>query len=74
MPECLQIQVYSRGQSKTLFPNYSLGDPAYPLLDWLMKAFPDGGNLTANQKRFNYCLSRARVVVEHAYGRLKVGC
>ena len=36
-----------------------------------MKAFLDSGNLTANQKRFNYCLSRAIVVVEHAYGRLK---
>ena len=75
--------LFKRGQSKTLLPNWVksisgkniplvfLGDPAYPLLDWLMKAFPDSGNLTANQKRFNYCLSRARVVVEHAYGRLK---
>ena len=75
--------LFKRGQSKTLLPNWVksisgkniplvfLGDPAYPLLDWLMKAFPDSGNLTANQKQFNYCLSRARVVVEHAYGRLK---
>ena len=48
-----------------------LGDPAYPLLPWLMKGFPDNGNLTREKKRFNYRLSRARVVIEHTYGRLK---
>ena len=49
-------------------PLVILGDPAYPLLFWLMKAFPDNGRLTSQQKLFNYHL---RVVVEHAYGRLK---
>ena len=36
-----------------------------------MKAYPDTGSLTPDQKTFNYRLSRARVVVEHAYGHLK---
>ena len=75
--------LYQRGQNKGLLPDWTeqiagrtiplilLGDPAYPLLPWLMKAFPDNGNLTQQQKTFNYRLSKARVVVEHAYGRLK---
>ena len=37
----------------------------------LMKAFPNNGSLSSQQKMFNYRLSKARVVVEHAYGRLK---
>ena len=36
-----------------------------------MKAYPDSGRLNQQQKTFNYRLSHARVVVEHAYGRLK---
>ena len=75
--------LYKRGQDGTLFPDWKetingkevpllvLGDPAYPLLSWLMKAFPNNGSLSCQQKTFNYRLSRARVVVEHAYGRLK---
>ncbi len=75
--------LYRKGQEGVLLPPWVehlgggdiplviLGDPAYPLLSWLMKAFPDNGRLTPQQKLFNYRLSRARVVVEHAYGRLK---
>ena len=36
-----------------------------------MKAFPNNGRLSQQQKTFNYSLSKARVVVEHSYGRLK---
>ena len=51
-------------------PLVILGDPAYPLLNWLMKAYPDTGSLKPDQKTFNYRLNGAQVVVEHAYGRL----
>jgi len=75
--------LYQRGQNGSLFPDWKeqiagkdipvviLGDPAYPLLPWLMKAYPNSGHLTHEQKQFNYQLSKARVVVEHCYGRLK---
>ena len=47
-----------------------LGDSAFPFLPWLMKPY---GNAiqTKEQRYFNYRLSRARMVVEGAFGQLK---
>uniref|UniRef100_A0A1A8RNV6 Zgc:113227 n=1 Tax=Nothobranchius rachovii TaxID=451742 RepID=A0A1A8RNV6_9TELE len=50
---------------------YVLGDSAYPLQNWLLKPFSDNGRLTAEQQMYNRKTSRARVVVENAFGRLK---
>ena len=50
---------------------FLVADSAYPVSTWLMKPFPHGSTLTQGQKNFNYNLSRARIVVENAYGRLK---
>ena len=54
----------------TEVPLFLIGDPAYPLLPWLMKAYP-GNNLIEKQKIFNHRLSRARMTVECSFGRLK---
>ena len=74
--------VYTKGEAGTLLPNSTrvfsgvpvhvviLGDPAYPMLPWLIKPY-SGSGLTAKQQNFNARLSRARVVVECAFGRLK---
>ena len=48
-----------------------LGDSAYSLENWLIKPYSDRGNLSPNEARFNLALSRSRVVVENAFGRLK---
>ncbi|XP_065423512.1 uncharacterized protein LOC135975653 isoform X1 [Chrysemys picta bellii] len=50
-------------------PIVILGDPAYPLMPWLMK--PYTGSLDRSQELFNYRLSKCRMVVECAFGRLK---
>ena len=75
--------LYTRVESGQLFPNSTrpiagvdiplviLGDAAYPLLPWLMTPFRDAGRLTSAQKCYNYKQSRARMVVENAFGRLK---
>ncbi|XP_072039863.1 uncharacterized protein [Amphiura filiformis] len=75
--------LYQRGADGTLFPLWTkniegcdvpvhiIGDPAYPLLQWLMKGYPDNNNLTRQHKRFNFRLSSARMVIEMSFGQLK---
>ena len=66
--ELLQGEVQVSGKTLRTF---LIGDSAYPLLPWLVKPFPFSSSLNSQQKKYNYRLSRARVVVEIAFGRLK---
>ena len=52
-----------------------LGDPAYPLLPFLIKEYPRGGK-DGREQYFGYILSSARMVIENTFGRLKgrFGC
>ncbi|CAM5122941.1 unnamed protein product [Natator depressus] len=73
--------LFQKLQEGTLFPDQKitvgdvempiciLGDPAYPLMHWLMK--PYTGSLDSSQELFSYRLSKCRMVVECAFGRLK---
>src|SRR5262249_36602167 len=57
-------QMFSPGE-------YILGDPAYPLLLWLLVPFKDDGHLTDAKLRYNHALSRLRINVECTLGETK---
>jgi len=55
------------------FPNGSflLADSAYPANSWLVTPLRDRGNLTRQQKKFNFLINRGRCVVERTFDILK---
>lgn len=52
-------------------PLLILGDAAYPALLWLLKPYPQHATTTRKMEHFNYRQSRACMVVENSFGRLK---
>ena len=66
IPLCLRVIV----QEEQPVSICILGDPAHPLLPYLMKEFAKGGS-TPHEQFYGYKLFSARMVIECAFGRLK---
>ena len=73
--ECLQRtffpRILSRYMQNISIPTLILGVSTNPLEEFIMKRYADRGDLNPQEKRYNVALSKSRVVVENAFGRLK---
>jgi len=65
LPEPTQV-----GVSGPKLPYVLVADEAFALTSYMMRPFPRSKNLDLKKKVFNYRLSRARRVVENAFGLL----
>ncbi|VDI15791.1 Hypothetical predicted protein [Mytilus galloprovincialis] len=67
---CLQVHLITKRECSQV-NTHLIGDAAYALSQWVMTPFKDFGNLSAEQKRYNYIHSSSRMCIERAFGALK---
>ncbi|KAL2653579.1 hypothetical protein R1flu_021707 [Riccia fluitans] len=60
-----------RGDDQIIIKPYLVGDAAYPLTPYIMKAFNTRRTSTGEKNDFDKALRRCRVRIEHTFGLLK---
>lgn len=71
LDNCNLLNEMSISISNVEIPIVILGDSAFKFSQMVMKPYPFYVEQNANEKNFNYSLSKCRRVVENAFGHLK---